>query len=105
MAKNRDFLGGYKTYDTSKGFGNPNEWQETFYQRMTGGEARKVLDGSNTAPWKILGVAKNATGKEIKTAFRRLLMKWHPDRNPDKQDEANEMTRKIIAAYTIMTEE
>ena len=34
-------------------------------------------------PFDILNVAKEATEKEIKKAYRKLSLKWHPDKNPD----------------------
>ena len=39
--------------------------------------------------YEVLGVDKSATDPEIKKAFRRTAMKYHPDRNPDN-DEAGE---------------
>ena len=34
-------------------------------------------------PYQVLGVAKGASESEIKSAFRRLAKKYHPDANPD----------------------
>ena len=50
----------------------------------------------------ILGVAKNATEAEIKKAYRKLAMKYHPDRNPGKEKEANEKFKQINEAYEVL---
>ena len=53
-------------------------------------------------PHAILGVRLGASPAEIKAAFKKLIMRWHPDRNPDNLQQAKEMSQKIIAAYTIL---
>ena len=49
-------------------------------------------------PYSILGVEKTASDEQIKTAFRKLAMEYHPDRNPDNP-QAVEQFQKISAAY------
>lgn len=49
--------------------------------------------------YQILGVSKTATQDEIKSAYRKLAMKWHPDRNPDNQEEAKQKFAEISEAY------
>ena len=52
--------------------------------------------------YQILGVSKNATQEEIKKAYRDLAMKYHPDRNPGKEKEANEKFKEINEAYEVL---
>lgn len=52
----------------------------------------------------LLGVARNATGAEIKSAYRKLAMKYHPDRNPGNK-EAEAKFRTINAAYEALGDE
>ena len=47
--------------------------------------------------YAILGVPQNASPAEIKRAYRRLAMRWHPDRNPSP--EATERFKQVRAAY------
>lgn len=96
-------MDGYKTYDTSDGFGNRHEWWDKFRERMTGEEAEAIISGQSDTPHGILGVSKNASQAEIKAAFRKQINIWHPDKNPDNLEKATEMSKKIIAAYTLLT--
>ena len=48
---------------------------------------------------KILELPETATMASIKSNYRKMLAKWHPDRCEENQDECTEMTRKIISAY------
>ncbi len=101
MAK-KGFLDGYETYDTSEGYGNEEEWRKAFGERMGKKEADEVLDKHKETPHSILGLSPTADSSEIKKAFRELIMKWHPDKNPDRTLEAEEMSKKIIAAYSLL---
>lgn len=54
--------------------------------------------------YEVLGVEKGATDSEIKKAFRRIAMKYHPDRNPDSKD-AEEKFKEAQEAYEILGDE
>ena len=53
--------------------------------------------------YKVLDVPRNATEAEIKKAYRRLAMKYHPDRNPDDH-EAEEHFKEAKEAYEVLSE-
>eukprot|EP00795_Rhopilema_esculentum_P014508 gene14508-5568_t len=55
--------------------------------------------------YKILGVSKDADEKEIKKAYRKLALKWHPDKNPDNVKEAEEKFKSISEAYDILSDQ
>jgi len=50
--------------------------------------------------YEILGIQKGASQKEIKNAYRRLSLKYHPDRN--KEEKNDEKFKKIIEAYQFL---
>jgi len=54
--------------------------------------------------YDILGISKNATQAEIKKAYRKLAIKYHPDKNPD-DSEAEEMFKKAAEAYEVLGNE
>jgi len=54
--------------------------------------------------YEVLGVGREASDTEIKSAYRRLAMQHHPDRNPDNQEEAGEKFKEITEAYSILAD-
>jgi molecular chaperone DnaJ len=53
--------------------------------------------------YEVLGVNRDASEEDIKKAYRRLAMKWHPDRNPDNP-KAEEHFKEAKEAYEVLTD-
>lgn len=53
----------------------------------------------------ILEISKTATPEEIKKAYRRLALKWHPDKNPHNKEEAEKKFKQISQAYEILSDD
>ena len=52
--------------------------------------------------YKVLQVERGASDDELKKAYRKLAMKWHPDKNPgDAKKEAEAKFKKISEAYEV----
>jgi curved DNA-binding protein CbpA len=62
-------------------------------------EARYVSHSGHVTYYEILGVRTQATPEEIKQSFRRLVKKYHPDRNRRREDWANRRVRLVLEAY------
>ncbi len=52
--------------------------------------------------YTVLGVPKSAAEKDIKSAYRKLARKWHPDANPNSQKESEERFKEISEAYEVL---
>ena len=54
--------------------------------------------------YKILGITKTANDSEIKKAYKKLAMKWHPDKNQNNKEEAENKFKDIGEAYGILSD-
>jgi len=55
--------------------------------------------------YEVLGLTRSASISEIKTAYRRLALKWHPDKNPNNVSEAEEKFKLIGEAFATLSDE
>ena len=53
--------------------------------------------------YEVLGIEKGASETEIKSAFRKMAMKYHPDRNPGDK-EAEEKFKEVNEAYSVLSD-
>lgn len=55
--------------------------------------------------YDILGVKKGAAKADIKSAYRKAALKWHPDKNPSNKKEAEEKFKEINEAYQVLSDD
>uniref|UniRef100_A0A7E4UQS8 J domain-containing protein n=1 Tax=Panagrellus redivivus TaxID=6233 RepID=A0A7E4UQS8_PANRE len=58
----------------------------------------------NECLYTVLGVDKVAEDVEIKKAYRKLALKWHPDKNPTDKEKAEQKFKQIAQAYEILSD-
>jgi DnaJ-class molecular chaperone len=54
--------------------------------------------------YEVLEIGPTAKTSEIRAAYRRLALKWHPDKNPQNKEAANEKFQQISAAYEVLSD-
>jgi len=60
---------------------------------------------ANKDYYQILGINKDASQDEIKKAFRKLALQYHPDANPNNKEEAEKKFKEINEAYQTLSDE
>lgn len=55
--------------------------------------------------YRVLGVPRSASQQQIKKAYRKLSLKWHPDKNQDKKEQAQKKFMAISEAYEVLSDQ
>ena len=74
----------------------------------SGGDGGSSSGGGGESPYDVLGVARDATTDEVRAAFKRAALRWHPDRHSGGDDEARELAelnfKRINRAHAILAD-
>ncbi|XP_044130096.1 dnaJ homolog subfamily B member 6-like [Bufo gargarizans] len=54
--------------------------------------------------YQVLGVHRNSSPDDLKKSYRRLALKWHPDKNPDNKEEAERKFKELAEAYEVLSD-
>ena len=63
-----------------------------------------MAKGNQRDYYEVLGVARTAPVEEIKSAYRKAALQWHPDRNPANKTEAEVNFRECTEAYSVLSD-
>jgi len=63
-----------------------------------------MAKGNQRDYYEVLGVTRTAAIEEIKSAYRKSALKWHPDRNPENKSEAEVKFRECTEAYSVLSD-
>jgi len=73
-------------------------------QRKVEGAQVALKQSTEKNYYKILAVPRNAVLKEIKKSYRELALQWHPDKNTDNKEKAEQMFQDISEAYEVLSD-
>jgi molecular chaperone DnaJ len=63
-----------------------------------------MAKGNQRDYYEVLGVTRTSAVEEIKSAYRKAALKWHPDRNPENKSEAEVKFRECTEAYSVLSD-
>lgn len=63
-----------------------------------------MAKGTQRDYYEVLGISRTASVEEIKGAYRKAALKWHPDRNPANMHEAEAKFRECTEAYSVLSD-
>mmetsp|Transcript_15079 Transcript_15079/g.24496 ORF Transcript_15079/g.24496 Transcript_15079/m.24496 type:complete len:230 (-) Transcript_15079:1237-1926(-) len=62
------------------------------------------MEGSDICYYTVLKISRDATTDEIRRAYKRLAMKYHPDKNPKDREKAEEKFKLVAEAYEVLSD-
>ena len=54
--------------------------------------------------YKVLGVSRDASDADIKKAYRKEALRWHPDKNPDDSERAERKFKEVANAFKVLSD-
>lgn len=66
--------------------------------------SRSPSNMTKTCFYEVLSVSRDASSDEIKKAYRKAALKWHPDKNMDNLEEANVKFKEVNEAYEVLSD-
>ncbi|VDN03521.1 unnamed protein product [Thelazia callipaeda] len=67
-------------------------------------DLRDDQSNNSTCYYNILGVTRNADDTDIRKAYRKLALQWHPDKNPSNNQVAEQKFKRIAQAYEVLSD-